>query len=136
MVQVQGGATVDDLPHGPQVPPGQAAGLPFQKGEEGRVLDEGHLDGFGHPADPVFLGQCGQEPGVVEHRRRRGEDAQKVFLAHGVDAVFYPDGRISLGQDGGGHPDEPDPPVGGGRRQAHGVDEGAAAYGRHVGMAA
>jgi len=136
VVQVQGGAPVNDLAHGRQVPPGQGPGPPFQKGEEGRVLDEGHLNGFGHPADPVFLGQGGEESAVVKHRRRGSKDAQKVFLAHGVDAVFHPDGRIGLGQDGGGHPEEPDAPVGGGRGEAHGVDEGPATHRRHIGVAA
>ena len=39
-------------------------------------------------------------------------------------------------RDRGGHPDEPDAPVGRGRGKTRHVDEGAAAHGRHIGVAA
>jgi hypothetical protein len=108
----------------------------LEKHHKVRILDEGDLDGFGHPTDPVLPGQGGQKVKVVEHRRRGSKNAQKVFLPQGVDAVFHPDGGVGLGQDGGGHPDEPDSPVGRGRGEARGVDQGPAAHGRHIGMAA
>ena len=66
------------------------------------------------------------------HGERRGERAEVVLLAKGVDAVLDAHGRVVLREHGGRDADEPDATVGGRGGVADHVEHRAAANRDHV----
>ena len=75
----------------------------LQEVEKGGIPDQGRLDRFGQAAAPVAIAQGRQEREVVDHGKRRGEGADVVLLAEGVDAILHPDRGVVLREHGRGH---------------------------------
>lgn len=107
----------------------------------GRPQGRGHAHQrvLGHlapPAGPLAPGQGGQDLGVAQHRPWLPERTDQVLALGQVDPRLAADGRVDLGQQGGGHVDVGRPPVEGGGGEPGQVGDHAPADGHdHVGPA-
>ena len=73
-----------------------AKGSVFHIMQQRFVLEQGHLDRFAQPGPPVAIGQGLQEGRVVDDGPGRGEGADEVLGAEGIDAVLDADASIGL----------------------------------------
>ena len=129
VLQVQCAAAADGFLHGGGVAIAQGGGAVAEPVEEGGILDDGDLEGLGGTADPVALGERGQEGKIVQHGKGRGKRAHEVLHAVLVHAVLDAHARVVLGQRGGGHSDEAQAAMDDRRGEANHVQHAAAADG-------
>ena len=115
---------------------GEQRGFLLEVGEEDRVLEERDLHGLDESVAQAAGVERGEQREVVDHGGRDGEGAGEVLLPESVDAVLHAHAGVALAEGRGGHADETHAAVGGGGREADGVEEGAAADGEDVGVAA
>ena len=95
------------------------------------VAQEGVLGHLPPPRRPLPGGQGGQHLGVAEDGLRLPERTDQVLPLGQVDAGLPPDGRVHLGQQGGGHVDVGHAPMERGGGEAGQVGHHAAAHGHH-----
>ena len=136
VVHVEDRAADDHPLHGIEVARSEARSEALELLDEGEVLDGGHLEALGKPADPVPVIELLEEEDVVEDGEGRRKGADQVLHAVEVDGVLDPHARVALGEDGGRDPDEAEPAVEEGRRESDGIENRASADDEHVGVAA
>jgi hypothetical protein len=88
------------------------------------------------PSSRRGRGRDSRNTSVVQDGRGAGKGAKEVFGAFKIDGVFDADAGVALGEGGGGDADMTDAAVEEGGGQAGGIEEGAAADGEAIGMAA
>src|SRR5437899_1934237 len=98
MVDVQLGATLNQLLHGIGVELSQLRRISFERVEERSVTDQRYFHGFDIPGPFVARIQRAEHVEVVDHGKGHSKGADKVFLSEGVHAVFHAYARIVLAQ--------------------------------------
>ena len=136
MTGVQFGGTTDGATDGGEVAGGEQRGLLLEVGEEDRILEQRDLHGFDESVAEAAGVERSEQREVVDHGGGDGEGAGEVLLPEGIDAVLHAHAGVALAEGSGGHADKTDAAVGGGGREADGVEEGASADGEHVRVAA
>jgi hypothetical protein len=135
MIEMQLGATADEVFHGVGIEGDEFFGGGFEFDEKLGVVDAGDLDGLDVATAFVVRLEGGEELEIVDDGVGRGEGADKILFAEGVDAVFDTDAGIGLSEGGGGDADEADATMGGGGGETGDIQKSAAADGDEVGMA-
>ena len=134
MLQMQLGATVNQVLHSGPVAIGKGLGVGFEPVEKGGVFNEGHLHGFGHARPPVADIEGLEKPKIVEHSRRGCKGAEEVLFAPVIHAVFHTNTRIVLRQNRCRNADMTDTPVRNRCRIAHQIQHRPTADTHYIGM--
>ena len=135
VIQMQLGAPANEVLHGNRFEGGEFFGIRLELGEEGGVADTGDLHGLNVTAAFIVRLEGIEEFEIVDDGMGRGEGADEILFAEGVDAVFDADARIRLGEGGGGDADEAHAAMGGGGGEAGDIEQRTAADGNEVGVA-
>jgi len=96
---------------------------------EDRRTEDGALGELTEPADPLALGQRGEERGIGHHVDGLVEGADEVLSLGEVDGVLAAHARIDHGQERRGHDDEVDAAQIGGGDQTGEIPHHPAAHG-------
>jgi hypothetical protein len=81
VLQVQLGATPDQVRHGVGRERRQRIGVRADPGEEIGIADQRHLDRLGHTGDLIAAIERRQEAAVVDHRERWRKRTEQILRA-------------------------------------------------------
>ncbi len=109
--------------------------LPFEPGEERRVIDQAIFDDLGVTGPELPLRQRREAIRIGEHQRRLVEGADEILAVAGIDAGLAADGGIHLGQETRRNLHEAHPALGRRRDEAREIAHDAPAQ-RHDDIAA
>src|SRR5712671_553341 len=101
MVDVQFGATHNQLLHGVGVELSQLRRISFERVEERRVTDQRDFHSFDVACAFVARIQRAEHVEVVDYGKGHSEGSDEILLSEGVHSVLHADARIVLAQGGG-----------------------------------
>ena len=85
-------------------------GFVFQESKQLFIAGQRHLDGLRQPVGNLSLGQGFQQFGIDQHLFRLIEGTHDIFNPAEIDGGLAADGRVNLGQQGGGNIVKINPP--------------------------
>ena len=121
------GAAMDQVAQGIRLELPERPGVLFQTAKERGIANTGDFDSLRVTGAFVASGESREQIEVIQHRIRRSERPDEVFLSERVDAVFHTHSGVALAQGRGGNAQVTDSAMSGGGGEARHIQQSAAA---------
>ncbi len=127
VMEMEFGAAMDETLHGLRIEGAELGGVGFDGFEKLPVANKSDFDSLDVAGAFVAVRERQEQVGIIHHGEGRGEGADEILFAKGIDAVFHADTGISLAEGGAGNADMADAAMSSGSGQADHIEQSAAA---------